>query len=166
MNDIIDVYEPVYTSTNYAFPILIILLTILVSSSVIFLILKLKKRKTVVLTPEENYKNCLESLGNVNKEKESLKSSDYASKINFIYKSYLTTLLNYDFTALTTDELIERLGSLEIPQIGKIEDYFKNYLDPALYAGISFNSDIKDEVIKNCVESITFLYNREETESV
>lgn len=156
MNDIIDVYEPIYRETNYLIPILLAIIIAIVLGVSIFLLIKKLKRRTKTESPQKRYERCLDDFLKIDNKSNS---HDFSNRVNYIFKNYLTHYLDSDFMALTTNELLGRLEELNIPVYPLLDNLFREKIDPALYGNIDIDSDSREKTVESCVECITYLFN-------
>lgn len=164
MEDIIDIYDPIFRPANYTTIIVITVLSILALSTIIFFVIKYIKGKSKIITPEERYKAVLNSYLLIDKEEST--SLIFSQKISYIFKEYLETWFSDNYQSSTSEELVNKLKRLNLPNIDKLSEIFKNQLDHVLYANSSLTKDQRKEIMKEIVDSITFIYNKEAENNV
>lgn len=166
MNDIIDIYEPLYRESNYT--LLIVLLSCLFIGIVFgaFQIIRYLKSRKNEPTKEECYKNTLDQFLKLQKRSEKLSSNIFSSDLITIYKKYLTDLLKDDLMSATIEELIIKLRKQSLTDMDGLEKLLTNKISPALYGNQNILDEDREMAIKACVDTITLIYNREAEEDV
>lgn len=158
MEDIIEIYEPIYRKTFNYMPILIILISILIVTVALLIILKRKKRK-LVLTPEQKYKNILNDYIELQKSITTISSRDFSNKTIYMFKSYISDFYIKGYKSSTTKEMLDRLNLDSNSRSQKLEDIFLNKLEPSQYGKFEIEDSLKHDIVKECVDFITEIYN-------
>lgn len=158
MEDIIDIYDPIFRETNNILLILIISFIIILISFIIFFVIKKIKSKKIFITPEQQYKKTLDKYLDLQSKMNTLDTTSYSSTVTFLFKEYLTELLNFDFLSATNQEMLLKLKLLTTKDDEILADYFMNKLEPAQFGKYEIDEKEKNIIIKNCVDTITNLY--------
>ncbi|MGL1892114.1 MAG: hypothetical protein OCD02_10845 [Spirochaetaceae bacterium] len=159
MEDIIEIYEPIYRETSKVLPITLLFLLILLIGIGLFFLFRYIKYKKSIITPEHKYKKCLDSFLILQNNIEKKSTHDFADKVSYLYKKYLTDLYSTDFNSTTAEEMIEKLLLFNVDNV-LIKDMFINIIEPCQFGKLHINIDQKNITIKNCVDSITTQYNK------
>lgn len=155
MEDINDIYEPIYRETSKSVGILIII-AIVVSIVIltIFIINKLKNKNKPV-TQMQKYQNVLNNLTKLQADIENISSYEFSTRLSKIYKNYLSSLYNKNYTSDTAEELFYDLNEEDC----NLKFLFVNYIEPSLFGKKNIKIEDRRATIKECVENITNHYN-------
>lgn len=167
MDDIFEIYEPVYRDGISIIPILVTIFLVagLIISAV--LIYKKLKNRVKLLTPEKIYKNFLDEVLTIQNEMGKSDSHQFSQRVTFIIKKFLTDFYHTDFLHTTNSEMIEKLHGLTNRDLNGLKISFIEKLEVSQYGKMSLNNMEKDEILKSSAETITNIYNElKEKESV
>ncbi len=156
MEDIYDIYEPIYReSTKLPGIILFILLGILLLLLTLFIIKKIRNKKNPV-TPEMMYKEVIEKLTNLQTDINTISSYDFSTLLSSLYKNYMSNLYILNFRSDTAEELFFRLNDDK----SILRFLFINCIEPSLFGKKEVKIEDRKTIIKECVESITEHYKQ------
>lgn len=155
MNDIIDIYEPVYSPPNYILIIIVtILIILIVTGLVLFLLKKLKSRTK---TATQKYEETLDSFLFLKGEADKIKSKNFLIKCNKILLSFLDYSHSKSYASLTSGELMEMLQNYIIDKKFILTFFPKKY-DLILYGKHELDKEEKFDILKNYGEIVFKLY--------
>ncbi len=158
MEDIIEIYDPIYRDTNNIIQILLISLIVVIIAVVIFYVVKRIRKRVIIISPEQQYKNTLDKYLELQNKMDELDTTTYSADVTYLFKDYLTMLFKLDFLSTTNQEMLLKLRAMTEHSDETIEDYFLNRLEPAQFGKYEIDKDEKNLIIKNCVDVITNLY--------
>lgn len=149
MNDINDIYAPIYREPNrIPLIILITLISICVVLLVFFIIKKVRDSKKRDKTIEEIYSDTLKELTSL--------GSTLNEQHLYCFKDFLSCVFSENYYSKTHEELINNPKLKEI-NLEEILEVFNN----KFYSGLKIDKSIEIKVIESLVEIITQIYNRE-----
>lgn len=155
MNDILDIYEPVYSPPNYFLIILItISIILIITGLVLFILKKLKNRPK---TATQKYEETLDSFLFLKGEAGKIKSKDFLIKCNKILLSFLDYSHSKNYASLTSGELMEMLQNYIIDKKFILSFFPKKY-DLILYGKYEIDAQEKLEILKNYGKIVFKLY--------
>ncbi|OQY39367.1 MAG: hypothetical protein B6229_03815 [Spirochaetaceae bacterium 4572_7] len=161
MEDIIDIYPPIYRNPNNIIAILItIFITILVIVGIYFIIKYIRKKKGYK-TPKQKYEICLTDFLELQNKEEEISSKEFTVKLNSIFKEYLATIYSSKLLSTTPEELYAKLEEKGLSN-DRLKNFIINDLQVAKYGHGLLSRENKDQGIKECVEAVTFIYNKEQ----
>lgn len=152
MEDIVDIYEPVYQS-NYIVYIIISIL-ILTTALITFLILQ-HRRSNKKERPEEIYSKAMDKLLLLKGESEKIEDSIFLKRSKKILLEYINYLESDDLGSLTSDLIAKRLNKDGFNELGNI---YRTYFDPVSYGKAKLTPEIKKIVIKGTGDYISYLF--------
>lgn len=155
MNDIHDIYNPIYRESNeLPITILIIILTLLCLTATFLILRKLRNRKESPKTLEEVYIDVIKNIT-------SLGDRLHESHL-YYFKEFLSFVYNKNFLSMTHEELLTNNPM----NSDKLETVLLN-LERRVYAKDHLNPNEEKETITDIVEVITTIYNsKKEAENV
>ena len=160
MDDIIDIYEPIYRNNSRILFIMLISAGIIVTTIGLYFLIRYIIKRRAFLTPEMKYKKCLDDFLELQKEKTTLTDRDFSLKINNIFRTYLSTLYSSSFIAFTPEELYAELESKGVSNVN-LKRLIVRELQTAYFGHGKLHWDLKDQTIKEFADTITYLYNKE-----
>lgn len=158
MEDIIEIYDPIYRDTNNIILILLISFIVAIMTVVILYVVKRIRGKEIIITSEQQYKNTLDRYLELQNKMDILDTTSYSADVTYIFKHYLTMLFKLDFLSTTNQEMLIKLSSVTEYSNETMTDYFLNRLEPAQFGKYQLDNNEKNLIIKNCVDVITNLY--------
>lgn len=158
MEDIIEIYDPIYRESMNFTPIIIIVLSILLIFAAIVIFRKVKQKKSII-TPEQRYQKALDDYLELQKEIDSLSSYSFSNRAADIFKSYLSEHFLRDYKSTTTHEMINQMNRDSNHRSEVLEQYFEEKLKPAQYGKLELESTLKNEIVRECVDYISELYS-------
>ncbi len=163
MNDIVDIYEPIYREGNNILLLLIVALGLIIIGFSLFFIIKYFVKKSKIVTPEMHYNNCLNNFIKLQGNIGNISSHDFSLEVNTIFKSYLTRLYDISYLPNTAGEIIEKLKSEELETNLDLEDIFVKNLEMAQYGKKELEASQMHILAKECVDIITTIYNKKDS---
>lgn len=160
MDDIIEIYEPVYRESNNLLLLLIIVLAAIVLLIITILVIKRIKNQKSKITPEQQYQHVLGSYIKLQKKIDMLSSHDFSNYASNIFKSYLSDLYLKDYISLTAQEMLINMYQESGEKNESLEEIFIHKLEPAQFGKLELNSSTKNIIVKECVDYITVIYNK------
>ena len=154
MNDINEIYEPLYRETSKLPLIILLSVALFLSGFVAFFILRKIKGKFKTITPQQEYNNTIETFTNIQKEIDNKSSYNFSVETSFAYKNYLSKLYNNNLVAATGEELFSTIN--DTTNIGEL---YINRIEPTLYGKRELSTVDKNNILREFVESITMHYN-------
>lgn len=155
MDDILDIYEPIYETTNYIPIITLIIAVIILLLIGLFLYRKHKKDKEVTL--ESTYKKSLDDILFLKGEAGKIGHRVFVKRANTILFEYLSFHFSEDYIHLTSKEIIETFKAKTI-----ISDYILNFFstrnDLILFGKDEIINEDRIELLKEYGELLTSLY--------
>lgn len=165
MEDILDIYEPVYRENSLLLPVIIVL-SVLILLSVVLVFIYFKKRIKKHLTHDEIYAMYMDKYTDLKKSIVQISSYDFANKVNSYLKGFITELYKKDYYHATIEELITYMESFNISMLNDFKNIYLEHLQPAMYGNVAISKEDKDSIIVNCVEITTQLYNKRVDDNV
>lgn len=149
MNDINEIYAPIYREPNrIPFYILIVLITLLIITTLYYIIKKIKTRPIRERTFEEIYSDCIEEI--------TALGTELQERHLYCFKDFLSHTFCENFYAKTHEELIIHKNLIDLNLYDLLDIFNKKF-----YSGLKIDPSIETRVIGELVECITQIYNRE-----
>lgn len=158
MDDIIEIYEPLYRETFNIWPIVITAGTVFLLI-ILFIILRKVKRKKEAVRSEGLYKKTLNDFIILQSTVDSVTSHYFSNEVMTIFKEYLTQIYNKFYRAATIPEMLKKLNSDVNKDTKELQELFINEVEPAQYGKLELNLQSKNKIIKECVDLITIINN-------
>lgn len=157
MEDIIDIYEPIYTEPSHLPLILIILGSLLLLAGGIFLLIRFLKRKKA--DPQRYYNEIMKVCLQLKDSIETTNSRDFSYTLTRSIGKYMSAIYNKNFSSKTRDELEFEFNTH--PDLKKYRDAFfiiMKYLGPAKFARYEIPEAQKSSVLHQVVETMTDMH--------
>lgn len=152
MEDIIDIYEPVYRESNQL--LVVSLITILLVLALVFILLK-KFRKKKRVTPSELYSKSLDDLIFLKGELGKTGSDKSLQKLRSILINYFLKIEGLNYSSSTSNELGEVLIIQGATSLGEI---YINKFDSVIYGKTTISREEIESIIKETGDHITLRY--------
>ena len=160
MNDIIEIYDPLYRTTNNYLLILIVIIGLALLASIILIVLKKIKSKIKIVTPEEVYNKTLDDYLIIQNKIDNTETSDFSESVIQTFRIFCTKILKKDFYSMTHTELVNEIKQFNLKEFNNVNNIFKNKLEASQYGKLDLTIDEKNEILKLCVESVTQIFNK------
>lgn len=157
MNDIVDIYEPIYETPNYLFIVVIAIGVVALITVTLFLIIISRKKSVVTL--ETKYKSSLDNILFLKGKVGKLQSKEFLKDANEILFNYIFYQLSENYNSLTSSEIVQNLNNLSLEN-QYIKEFFTNKNDHILYGKDTFENQDREKHLKEYGELITTLYRR------
>ncbi|MBN2618574.1 MAG: hypothetical protein JXR64_09730 [Spirochaetales bacterium] len=161
MNDIIEIYDPIYREPN----IIIYILLGIILLALIFLIgrviYKKIREKRSFKSRRHYYEESINNLTNIKLHIEKFDSYEFSMKITNIIKKYLATIYGEKIKALTLEELFIKLNLKN----DNLVNLFKNSIEKAQYGKEDLSINTRLNCLSESVEFITLIYNKMEVQN-
>lgn len=149
MNDINEIYAPIYREPNrLPYIVLLILLTLIVGLVIYYVIKKIKNRPVKIRSLDEIYSDCIDDITSL--------GSELQERHLYCFKDFLSNIYRENFYAKTHEELLnsDKLEELNIQQL--LDTCNKKF-----YSGVAIEPEYEAQTVRDLVECITQIYNRE-----
>jgi len=156
MEDIIDIYEPVYRST-FHWGILLIIVSAIILGVFIFLILKKIRNKNLTPSIDEVYNNTLEEIIILQKKLPNISSKIFSYEVTNLLKKYLSFSFNSDFKHLTNEEIISRLMTENFLD-QNLNTYLLKNLQEAHFGKLDLTEEIKTSILESVANTVNIVY--------
>lgn len=157
MEDIYDIYEPIYKNTNYIPLIIISTVIVLIIIALVFIFLKKRKSKKII-TIDTMYEKSLSNIVFLKGEVSKLSSKDFLIKSNRILFNFLGFIYNKNYFALTSGELLNKITEYNFPKKDFLHNQFLNITDKTLYGKNEIPREDRILLLKNYGEIIDSIY--------
>lgn len=151
MEDIIDIYEPVYRESNYTLLIILIVISLLVAGFFIYKYI-LNRKDNVI---ENLYKKSLDSLVFLKGEIDRLPEKETMDRARIVLVTFLEALEGDKYSSYISSDIGNLLNECGFNNLGEI---YKSSFDPVLYGKKSISKDRLEELLKETGEFITMKY--------